>query len=157
MPFDENLIKQNREKIGQFFASRRAEMGHSVEQAAAHIGITVNTLSRIEQGKFHWDIDLHLKICKTYELKPFLVPLEYLKPHSPRPKFILCPDEKTGSLYILHRDFPECLIEVIQTIPVTFEIKDIYALSSEHEIYKFEVLQQAKQFFHDHIANQDLN
>jgi DNA-binding XRE family transcriptional regulator len=152
MAFDQNLIRLNREKLGLFFASRRKEMGHTIEDAAAHIGISANTLRRIEAGKFPWDIDLHNKICESYELKPFLVPLEFLKadPYQ-HPKFLFCPYEGSNTLFILHRDFPQCLIEVIQTMPVSFKIKDIYALSDEEEIVRLGIIEKVKMFFHEHV------
>lgn len=159
MPFDEDLIRRNRKLIGEFFAERRIDMGHSLEAAAKHIGITANTLSRIEQGKFHWDIDLHLKLCETYEIKPFLVPLEMLNPQDKKlPTFLLCPDPKTMQLFILHRNYPACLIEVVQTTPVSFKIVDLYDFCTDEEIAQSKVYDKVKEFYKAYVEqNQNLN
>jgi len=157
MPFDENILKDARRQIGEFFRNRRIQMGHSLEHAARFIGITANTLSRIEQGKFHWDIDLHHKLCETYEIKPFLVPRELLKPRDiDLADYLLVPDHANMQLYILHRKFPACLIQVIQTIPATFEVLEFYDFCSKEEVSAITI--KAKMFYNDYVErNQDLN
>lgn len=62
-----------RKELGLFFAERRKEMGHSCKALADFIGISENTMQRIEQGKFDYDIGLLFKICEALEIKPFFV------------------------------------------------------------------------------------
>lgn len=64
-------IKAARVQLGQFFRKRREEMGASVEQLAQHLGISANTMRGIESGRFAWNIDLHLRICQSLEIKPY--------------------------------------------------------------------------------------
>ena len=68
-----------REEIGLFFAARRKEMGHTCNALAEFIGITENTMSRIEEGKFDYDVMLLFQICEALEIKPYFVPLELQK------------------------------------------------------------------------------
>jgi transcriptional regulator with XRE-family HTH domain len=159
MPFDENILKDARRQIGDFFRNRRIQMGHSLEHAARFIGITANTLSRIEQGKFHWDIDLHHKLCEAYEIKPFLVPKELLDPKQVKlPTFLMVPDPEKNELYILHREYPTCLIHVVQTVPVSFHIADFYDFCTEEEIAKANLMEKVQKFYREYVErNQDLN
>lgn len=156
--FNENLIKQNRQLLGHFFFTRRKEMGHSIEHAAQHIGISANTLGRIENGKFAFDIDLLLKLCETYEVKPFFVPKEELDEREESgPKFLFAPDGQENDLYILHRHYPACLIEVVQTIPAQYKIVDIYELVDTETISKYGILEAAEKFFKEYYASKDQN
>jgi S-adenosylmethionine hydrolase len=66
------------------------------------------------------------------------------------PKFLLAPDYKTNELYILHRQYPACLIHVIQTIPVTFKIIDLYDEIESEELLKCSFLEDAKTFFKEY-------
>ena len=62
-----------RQKLGLFFSERRKEMGRSCEEVAKFIGISENTMLRIEAGLFNYDIMLLFKICEALEIKPFFV------------------------------------------------------------------------------------
>lgn len=68
-----------RKEIGLFFAERREQMGHSCKALADFIGISENTMQRIEQGLFDYDVMLLFQICEALEIKPFFVPLEMQK------------------------------------------------------------------------------
>lgn len=62
-----------RKNLGLFFAERRKQMGHNRKAVADFIGISENTLERIEQGLFDYDISLLFTLCETLEIKPFFV------------------------------------------------------------------------------------
>lgn len=66
-----NKIKTAREQLGLFIRQRREEMGHPVESLAAVVGVSPNTMARIESGHFAWDIDTHHKILGALEIKPY--------------------------------------------------------------------------------------
>lgn len=51
-------------------------------------------------------------------------------------KFLLCVDKEENELYILHREFPSCLIYVEQTTPINFVVLDLYEDISEGEAAK---------------------
>jgi DNA-binding XRE family transcriptional regulator len=68
-----------RKDLGLFFIERRKEIGHSCKALADFIGISENTMERIEEGLFDYDIMLLFQICEALEIKPFFVPLELQK------------------------------------------------------------------------------
>lgn len=72
--FDKHQIA--REQLGLFFAERRKEMGHDMKVLADFVGISENTMKRIEAGKFDFDISLLFKICEALEIKPYFIPFE---------------------------------------------------------------------------------
>lgn len=65
-----------RKQLGLFFAERRKEIGHSCQALAEFIGISENTMQRIEAGNFDYDIMLLFAICEALEIKPYFVPKE---------------------------------------------------------------------------------
>lgn len=75
---DFNLEKHKvaRQQLGLLFKQRREEMGHSAKALAEFMDISENTMSRIEQGKFNYDIMLLFRICEALEIKPYFVPNE---------------------------------------------------------------------------------
>lgn len=64
-------------------------------------------------------------------------------------KFLFAPDHENNELYILHREFPACLIHVIQITPVTFQIVDLYDDIDGPELLKHPFLEEAKKFWRE--------
>lgn len=125
--------------MGGFFKERRLQMGHTAQEVADFLGITVNTLNGIESGRFAWDVDTNNRLCAALEIKPLFAPLELIgKGSLPeagiKPKFLFAPDHKAGELYILHREFPACLIQVVQTTPASFKLVDMYEQTDIEEV-----------------------
>jgi hypothetical protein len=67
-------------------------------------------------------------------------------------KFLFAPDHEGKELYILHREFPACLIQVIQSTPVTFRIVDLYDEINQDELLRHPFLEDAKKFWREHGA-----
>jgi transcriptional regulator with XRE-family HTH domain len=157
------IFKLARKELGEFFKRRRLAMGHSEESLANYLGLSSNTLRGIETGRFACDIDVLLQLCSALEIKPFFTPLEEIGkgslPLSAKPKFLICPDKEYNQLYILHREFPACLIQVIQSVPMTFKIVDLYDEIEEEELAIHPMLEEAKEFFKAQVNTQpeDLN
>lgn len=63
-------------QLGNMFRESRIEMGHDLKTTSEFIGISENTLYRIEQGKFNYDIILLFRICEALEIKPYFIPKE---------------------------------------------------------------------------------
>lgn len=68
-------------------------------------------------------------------------------------KFLLAVDHEDHELYILHREFPACLIQVIQTTPVTFWIVDLYDDIEEDDLLKHAFLKDAREFWKQKITD----
>ncbi len=64
-------IKAARVQLGSFLKQRREEMGITQEMLAKFVGVTANTISGIETGRFAWDIDMQHTICAALEVKPY--------------------------------------------------------------------------------------
>jgi hypothetical protein len=72
----------------------------------------------------------------------------------PLTKFLICPDETNREMYILHREFPACLIWVKQETPVRFIVLDLYDdMDNPNEILTMPFVQEAKDFFNKIAAN----
>jgi len=71
------------------------------------------------------------------------------------PVFMFVPNEKNKELYILHTKTPACLIKVVQTLPATFLITDLFEkLDPETENV---LINKAKTFYFEHAAGFDKN
>lgn len=64
-------IKIAIQQMGAFFQERREQMGRTRQELAAFVGVSANTIERIEFGLFAWDMDLHLRLCQALEIKPY--------------------------------------------------------------------------------------
>jgi hypothetical protein len=64
------------------------------------------------------------------------------------PKFLLSVDPVKNELYILHRNYPSCLIWVKQEIPARFILLDLYDdVEDVNEILRMPFVQDAKDFY----------
>lgn len=147
-------IKAARVALGGFIKERRKQMGVSQEELGTAVGVTGNTINGIETGRFAMDIDLQFRIYATLGIKPYYVPVEEIATPTNRDnhkgKFLFAPDHETNELYILHRHYPACLIQVIQTLPVTFRIVDLYDEIEESLLVTHPFMGQAKAFWKNH-------
>ena len=57
-------------------------------------------------------------------------------------------DPLKNELYILHRQFPACLIHVIRDIPVRFIIEDLYdEVENPADLLTMSFVNEAKEYF----------
>lgn len=142
-------IKAARHLLGGFLQERRQQMGRSREDLAVFLGISAETVKGVETGRFACDIDQMFKICTALEIKPYFVPIEEISISEGDRKeaFLLAVNEEDKELYILHREYPACLIHVLQTTPATFKIVDLYDNISEEDLLKHPFLEEAKNFY----------
>ena len=67
------------------------------------------------------------------------------------PKFLFSVDPINNELYILHREFPSCLIQVVQETPMRFVVQDLYdEMEDTSKIKDMAFVEEAKIFFRDH-------
>lgn len=63
-------------------------------------------------------------------------------------KFLIAIDPDNNQLYILHRQYPACLIWIKQEIPVRFIILDLYdEVENVESILIMPFIQEAKDFY----------
>ena len=85
-------IKAARVTLGQYFKERREELGYTTDQVGTAVGISANTVKGIETGRFAWDIDTNLLMCRTLQIKPY---------------FALISDDADEGTHIAEIDDPE--------------------------------------------------
>lgn len=75
------------------------------------------------------------------------------------PKFLVCIDKEENQMYILHRLYPACLIQVTQETPVRFVVQDLYDdMDNPEDILTMGFVQEAKDFFKKIVEDgMDLN
>lgn len=66
-------IKTARQMLGRFFQERREDLKLSRHALAKRLGISEETVRGVESGRFAWDIDLHLRICKALGIRHELI------------------------------------------------------------------------------------
>lgn len=79
----------------------------------------------------------------------------------PITKFLLCIDKENNQLYVMHREFPACLIYVEQTkTPINFVVCDLY---EENKKESLEILtsesfkKELRTYFIAQATSEDLN
>ena len=76
------------------------------------------------------------------------VNIKQFAPDIKKNKFLFSVDPINKELYILHREFPACLIWVKQEIPVKFVIQDLYDdVKNVNEIVNMPFVQEAKDYY----------
>ena len=151
-------IKAARVELGRHFQERRQQMGRTTKELANFLNISSETVKGVETGRFPFDVDLLFRFCAALEIKPFFAPHEELGidlDTPPGEKFLLCPDGIKEQLFILHRQYPACLIQIVQTVPVTFRIVDLYDDIEESGLVTHPFLEEAKSFFRQYVANNE--
>lgn len=68
-----------------------------------------------------------------------------------QPKFMFTVDHANNELYILHRQFPACLMQIKQETPVRFIIQDLYdEMENPADILNMPFVEEAKAFWRDY-------
>jgi hypothetical protein len=70
---------------------------------------------------------------------------------APTPKFLPAVDQDTMQLYILHRQFPAFLAHVVQTIPHTIKIIDLYDQIKPEELEKHPCMNELKTWIKNYF------
>lgn len=68
-------------------------------------------------------------------------------------KFLIAVDPDTKQLFIVHREFPACLIEVVPEMPVKLVVQELYQDIDIEELKKLPFLEEAKSFWKKNAAN----
>ncbi|MFC2114066.1 hypothetical protein ACFLRI_01810 [Bacteroidota bacterium] len=62
-------------------------------------------------------------------------------------KFSLIVNEVNEEMYILHREFPSCLVHVERTTPNKFKLIKLYEDIEESEVFNHPFFEEMKAFF----------
>jgi transcriptional regulator with XRE-family HTH domain len=151
-------IKIKRFQALQELAHIAKEKGFTQLEIAKKTGFTQNNVSRLLAGRYSPSMDNLIKLADAigYDVK---FANRYLNEPVPndtiKPKFLLSIDKEQNQLYILHRQFPSCLIRVSNDDPPRFIILDLYdEVDNPADILNMPFVQEAKDFFYNHVSLQ---
>lgn len=71
-------------------------------------------------------------------------------------RFLMCVDSESKELYILHREYPRCLIYVEQTTPINFVVLDYFEENAEEGVKQL-IQPSFKQDLKDYFYSQSFN
>lgn len=130
--------------------------GFTQQKITEKTGYIRSNISRIFSGKFSPSIDIILNIAKAIGYK--LTLSKHHKGYGPvngvTPKFLFCPDPINNELYILHVNYPSCLIHVNKELPARFIIVCLYDyVENEADILTMPFVQEAKDFFKHQVKD----
>jgi hypothetical protein len=147
----------NWESIVNFLAAKATEKRISTYKLAELTSYNQPNIVRIFSLKYCPNLKTVFKIAEALELDVVAinrmvnqkVPDEFIKP-----KFLLSVDQEAGELYILHRQWPSCLIHIVQEIPVRFVVQDLYDdIENPADILNMPFVEEAKEFYRTTAQN----
>lgn len=147
-------MKNERIEFLEQLAKLSHQEGITQKQISEKTGYIQSNISRTFSGKFPPSLDQILKIAKAigYKLTLSKYHKGYGVLNGVKPKFLFCPDPVNKELYILHRNYPSCLIHVKQELTTRFIIVDLYdEVENEADILLMPFVQEAKEFFRKQI------
>jgi len=154
MGLNEEHYKQIRKSLMNYLRDLAKDKGVLQETIADKTGFTSNNVSRMLSGRYPPTLDNLIRLADAigYDVafvNKYLnekVPDEYIQP-----KFMFTVDPVNQELYILHRQFPSCLIHVVQEIPARFVIDDLYDdMDNPNDILNMPFVGEAKAFWRDY-------
>ena len=143
----------------RFLHQKAKSKGITQDQMAERTGFDSSNVNRMLNYRYTPTIENFLKLAESIGVRVELH-LDSDSTFSPTrnletPVFLFVPDDAEKELYILHTKQPACLVKVIQTIPAQFIISDLFEeLTAETE---FTILNQAKEFYRNHVQSFDSN
>lgn len=126
-------------------------------EIATRTGYIENNVSRVLSGKYAPTLDVLTSIANAAGYDVAFVNQDVNNQPAPEvivPKFMLAIDFQRNELYILHRQFPSCLIQIKQEIPVRFIVQDLYdEVPNPSDILGMPFVEEAKAFYRTYAEN----
>lgn len=132
----------------RFLKQIAKENGLSDEEIANRSGFIKPNVNRMFSGRYMPTLDNFIKLGEAIGVR--------LELHAPEdnvsdvkvrnldvPKFLFAPDGAREELFIMHTHYPACLIQVVQTIPASFEVVENYDTTDDYT----DVLLEARAFY----------
>jgi transcriptional regulator with XRE-family HTH domain len=147
----------NWESIIDVLAAKAKKLNISTYKLGEMVGMKQNNLWRVLDKQHPPGLPTLLKIADALEID--IVPInrmvnQKLPDEHIKPKFLLSVDQAAGELYILHRQWPSCLIHIVQEIPVRFVVQDLYDdIDNPADILNMPFVEEAKEFYRSTAAN----
>ena len=157
MGINEEFYKEKRTRLMQYLKQLFQSHNITQDEAAEETGFTQNNISRMLSGKYSPSLDNLVRLAEVagYDVA-FVKMNENTSVDNDMivPKFMITVDTNSNRLYILHRQFPACLIEVVQQTPMRFVVQDLYdAMSNPADILNMPFVEEAKAFFRNYAES----
>ena len=152
----EQLTKK-RQKTLRYLADLIKSKHITHVEIASRTGFIESNVSRVLSGKYAPTLDVLTSIADAAGYDVAFINQEVNHQPAPEtitPKFLLSMDFANSELYILHRQWPSCLIWIKQETPVRFIVQDLYdELENEADIYGMPFVEEAKAFYRNYAEN----
>ena len=148
------LIQKKRVKLMQYLAKLFQSEGISYSKLEKETGFIPSNISRMLNGKYSPGLDHVIQLADVGDYDVVFVKKmlnQHVDDEQISPKFLLSIDHKNHELYVLHRQFPACLIWVKQETPVQFIVQDLYDdVENPADILNMPFVEEAKAFYREY-------
>lgn len=128
----------------------------SQELIAERTGYQSNNVNRVLSGRYMPRLDVLTNIANAagYDVAFINQEVNHPTPEIITPKFLLSVDFVNNELYILHRQYPSCLMQIKQETPVRFIVQDLYDdVANPGDILGMPFVEEAKAFYRNYAEN----
>jgi transcriptional regulator with XRE-family HTH domain len=149
-------VKQKRLEIVLFLKQQMEEQGITQQQIANETGLHQSNVNRVFSGKYSPELDTLLKISQAIGFD-----MAAVKHHTPtidepdplQQPFLFSVDPIENELFILHRNFPCCLIKVTQDLPSKFILVELYDdMDNPEDVLAMPFIQEAMIFYKEYAS-----
>lgn len=148
---NKEIIVKKRQKTLRYLAQLIDSRHITQNQLAERTGLLQSNISRVLSGKYPPTLDMLTSIANAAGYDVAFVNQDASQQPAPEiiiPKFMLAIDIAHNELYILHRQFPSCLIWIKQETPVRFIVQDLYdEVQNPSDILGMPFVEEAKLFY----------
>ncbi len=157
MGMNKEHYTKRRIKLMRDLSELAQQKGISNSELAKKTGFDIANIYRMFSGKYSPGIDNIMMLADAigydvaFENKMLneTIPEEHIDP-----KFMFSIDPVNSELYILHRRFPSCLIQLKQETPARFIILDLYdEVPNPADILNMPFVEEAKEFYRNYAQN----
>lgn len=133
-----------------FLAQKAKEQGQTGEILSKKTGFITSAIWRMLSGRFAPGLDNFKILCEAIGIRLILKP----KGGSPPTKFLLCVDPETNQDYVLHLNYPFCLLSISWINDENFEvlIKEVFCeLKDSKSINSMPFIKEAEKFYKENF------
>lgn len=153
MDMNKNNYHKQRIALCHRLADLAKERNLTHEYIAEKAGFERSNVTRMLSGKYSPSLDNLIKLTDVIGFDIAIVKkfIEINDTTELQPKFMLTVDPEKNELYILHRQFPACLIHVVQELPARFIVEDLYDdMENPADILNMPFVEDAKKFWRNY-------
>jgi transcriptional regulator with XRE-family HTH domain len=151
MDINKNKFIKQRVAICNRLAELAQERKLTHQDIADKTGFDRSNVGRMLSGKYSPGLDNLIRLSEVIGYDVAIIK-QFININDQdseiQPKFMFTVDPINNELYILHRQFPSCLIRVIQELPARFIVEDLYdETENPSDILNMPFVEEAKLFW----------